>query len=290
MNSKLQTGWLISAGLALALTLPGMAEEVKISSSTIANTLNSSSVVNTPNTIDTTPAFTRYALDPEHGQVVVYLKDIPLFALQGQDTITQILAEQAAIALTRLTTPTALKLTKTDGQYQLLTTDNRLLIAFTEQLRAPQNPSLTGENLALTITRQVTNTLNLPEVQVASVAPPSSSPSPLTQITNRVKEFIASTYQGRASWYGGQFHGRRTSSGEIFNGNGLTAAHRSLPFGTRVKVTNLANGRAIVVRVTDRGPFVGGRILDVSRGAAAALGMIQSGVAKVKVDVLRLSK
>ena len=84
----------------------------------------------------------------------------------------------------------------------------------------------------------------------------------------------------KASYYQ---HGSRTASGERFNPSGLTAAHRSLPFGTRLKVTNRANGRSVVVRVNDRGPFIRGRGLDVSRGAAAALGMIGSGVAMLHV-------
>ena len=88
----------------------------------------------------------------------------------------------------------------------------------------------------------------------------------------------------KASYYQ---HGSRTASGERFNPSGLTAAHRSLPFGTRLKVTNRANGRSVVVRVNDRGPFIRGRGLDVSRGAAAALGMIGSGVATLHVAQLQ---
>jgi rare lipoprotein A len=91
---------------------------------------------------------------------------------------------------------------------------------------------------------------------------------------------------GVASYYGGQFHGRRTASGARFDMNGLTAAHRSLPFGTRVRVTHLGNGRSVDVRITDRGPFVGGRIIDLSRGAAGVIGMHHQGVARVKVTVL----
>lgn len=82
-------------------------------------------------------------------------------------------------------------------------------------------------------------------------------------------------------------HGSRTASGEKFNPNGLTAAHRTLPFGTRLKLVNPSNGRAVTVRVNDRGPFIAGRGLDVSRGAAAALGMLGSGVAMLQVTQLR---
>jgi rare lipoprotein A len=91
---------------------------------------------------------------------------------------------------------------------------------------------------------------------------------------------------GAASWYGGKFHGRRTANGERYDMNKLTAAHKTLPFGTKVKVTNRANGKSVVVRINDRGPFVGGRTIDLSRGAATAVGMLSSGVAKVKLDIL----
>jgi rare lipoprotein A len=89
---------------------------------------------------------------------------------------------------------------------------------------------------------------------------------------------------GKASWYK---MGTRTASGERFNPNGLTAAHRTLKFGTRVRVTNLRNGKSVVVRINDRGPFITSRIIDVSMGAARRIGLTLSGVAKVKVEVLQ---
>ncbi len=89
---------------------------------------------------------------------------------------------------------------------------------------------------------------------------------------------------GIASWYGRRYHGRRTASGEIYDMNSATAAHPTLPFGTRVRVTNLDNGRAVVLRINDRGPFVRGRIIDVSRRAAQVLGLIQTGTARVRVQ------
>ena len=87
--------------------------------------------------------------------------------------------------------------------------------------------------------------------------------------------------RGEASWYGEPFHGRRTASGERFDMNALSAAHNSLPFGTRVRVRNLRNGREVVVRINDRGPHARGRIIDLSRAAARALGLIQQGTGPV---------
>ena len=90
--------------------------------------------------------------------------------------------------------------------------------------------------------------------------------------------------QGVASFY---TEGQQTASGEKFDTNDLTAAHPTLPFGTRLRVTNVATGRSVTVRINDRGPYVPGRVVDVSHSAANALGMVQSGIAKVKLDVVQ---
>jgi rare lipoprotein A len=92
--------------------------------------------------------------------------------------------------------------------------------------------------------------------------------------------------QGTASYYGKKFHGRKTASGERFNMNALTAAHKTLPLGTRVRVTNLRNGESVDVKINDRGPYVKGRIIDLSKGAAREIGMLNAGTAKVKVEVI----
>ena len=93
---------------------------------------------------------------------------------------------------------------------------------------------------------------------------------------------------GLATWYGHPYHGRRSASGEIYDMEKLTAAHRTLPFGTRVAVTNLDNGRAVEVRVNDRGPFVAGRLLDLSESAARAIGGIGAGLIHVRIRVVAL--
>jgi rare lipoprotein A len=91
---------------------------------------------------------------------------------------------------------------------------------------------------------------------------------------------------GVASYYAHQHDGRRTASGELFDMDEMTAAHRTLPFGTRVKVTNLRNGRSVVVRINDRGPFLKNRIIDLSYAAAQELHMLTRGTAKVQLDIL----
>lgn len=91
---------------------------------------------------------------------------------------------------------------------------------------------------------------------------------------------------GLASWYGPRFHGKLTASGEVFSQENFTAAHRTLPWGSRVKVTNLVNGKSVEVRINDRGPFGKGRIIDVSRAAARVLGIVGSGITTVRVEWL----
>ena len=111
----------------------------------------------------------------------------------------------------------------------------------------------------------------LPERAVPSVSRPRSVLSNLT---------------GMASWYGPGFHGRRSASGEVFNQNALTAAHRTLPFGTRVRVTNLNTGQQVVVRINDRGPYGHGRVIDLSTAAANQIGLRAAGVGRVAIEVL----
>jgi rare lipoprotein A len=94
------------------------------------------------------------------------------------------------------------------------------------------------------------------------------------------------TISGWASWYGPGFDGNYSASGEVFNENALTAAHPDLPFGTQVRVTNMDNGMSVVVRINDRGPYAGDRVIDLSRGAASVIGLVQSGVAPVSLEVL----
>jgi rare lipoprotein A len=98
---------------------------------------------------------------------------------------------------------------------------------------------------------------------------------------------VRSVSTGEASWYGPGFYGNRTANGELFRPGTLTAAHRTLPFGTKVRVTNLWNGRSAIVRINDRGPFHGRRVIDLAHGAASQLGLISSGIAQVKLEVLQ---
>jgi rare lipoprotein A len=114
--------------------------------------------------------------------------------------------------------------------------------------------------------------------------PPTPSP-PLAQPPSAPEFSFSQT--GLASFYGRAHDGKRTANGESFDHQGFTAAHRTLAFGTRVRVTNLENGRTVTVTITDRGPYVRGRIVDISLAAARALGMQDKGVTRVRLDALR---
>ena len=129
-----------------------------------------------------------------------------------------------------------------------------------------------------------------PKVKVAKAADDNRdevAPKAKKKVAKASKSGGGSAYQsGMASWYGGNFNGRKTANGEIYNMNEMTAAHKTLPFGTLVRVTNTRNGDTVDVRINDRGPFVGGRIIDLSRAAASDIGLTASGVAPVKIAII----
>lgn len=99
---------------------------------------------------------------------------------------------------------------------------------------------------------------------------------------------IDKVFSGKGSWYGDKFHGRKTASGERYDVNKYTAAHKTLPFGTILKVTNKSNGKSVVVRVNDRGPFVKNRVIDLSKKAAQDLGYLKTGIADLKIEIVSL--
>jgi rare lipoprotein A len=116
---------------------------------------------------------------------------------------------------------------------------------------------------------------------VTSSSPTVGLPAPANSAPK-----ISPVNMGHASWYGPGFVGKKTASGDIFDDTKLTAAHKTLPLGSKAKVTNLNNGRSVRVEINDRGPFVGNRIIDLSKAAAHALGMVEDGVVQVRVDPL----
>ena len=128
---------------------------------------------------------------------------------------------------------------------------------------------------------QITTT----QKDVPLVPLPALPPSPVETKTDASSKLIE-VVQGAASWYGPGFYGRTTANGERFRKGTLTAAHRTLPFGTKVRVTNLSNGRSVVVRINDRGPFKHHRVIDLAHGAASQLQMMQAGEVPVKLEIL----
>ena len=119
----------------------------------------------------------------------------------------------------------------------------------------------------------------------AGCASTPSTPSTHPQSVTSTADLRPSV--GIASYYGKKYHGRKTASGETYNMNALTAAHRTMPFGTQVKVTNLANDRSVVVRINDRGPFIKGRVVDVSLEAARRLQIVGAGTARVLLEPVK---
>ncbi|MGB7443680.1 MAG: septal ring lytic transglycosylase RlpA family protein, partial [Coleofasciculaceae cyanobacterium] len=164
-----------------------------------------------------------------------------------------------------------------DRELYVLKVDDELLASMDSRLVPPDSTGDAAEDI-LQMANRIRRLLGgepLAEVE--------GRPQPAQQVALGAVQF---QFSGMASWYGPGFHGRQSASGETFNQHAMTAAHPSLPFGTLLQVTNTHSGRSVTVRVNDRGPFSGHRVLDLSAGAAQAIGMIQLGIAPVRVQVL----
>ncbi|HLI35259.1 MAG TPA: septal ring lytic transglycosylase RlpA family protein [Terriglobia bacterium] len=122
-----------------------------------------------------------------------------------------------------------------------------------------------------------------------AISPPSQASQPTCLPVCTRAAIHAGSKDGVATWYGDEFQGGLTASGEVYDKNGLTAAHPDLPLGTQIRVTNLKNRHSLILRVNDRGPYVRGRLLDVSRAAARRLGFLNSGKAWVRIEVLKIA-
>jgi len=148
-------------------------------------------------------------------------------------------------------------------------------------------PSVQPFNLPFSdfIDRRLQSYSDLPASTLGRSTEPELSTLPANEKYQLTAEGARELERGKASWYGGQFHGRRTANGETYDKYALTAAHKTLPFGTIVRVRSLALGREVHVRINDRGPFSPGRVIDVSHAAAQALGLTGLGVAEVSLNV-----
>lgn len=171
------------------------------------------------------------------------------------------------------------------GAVALLLTGSALAPAFSDQVLAAtsETASEPARSEATEVAIREADAVVAPEDQPIRPAPLPVAPVPPPAPGPRVVQ----TSTGQASWYGPGFFGNRTANGEVYRPGTMTAAHRTLPFGTRVRVTNLNNGRVAVVRINDRGPFHGSRVIDLGHGAASELGVVSSGLARVKLEVLQ---
>ena len=208
--------------------------------------------------------------------------------LQSSDTpvwrATRVAAKLNQINLASLDAQEIAVSWKSSDRYGITISGEELVEINTETLLpdTTKDPALD----ALQVTNRLRRLLgNAPPLKVIAGLPEAPKPQIVKQAQQVVAQAVKVGSHGMASWYGPGFNGRRSANGERYNQNNLTAAHRSLPFGTKVKVTNVRTGRSVVVRITDRGPHVRGRIIDLSAAAARIVGVMQSGVAPVQLEV-----
>jgi rare lipoprotein A len=144
-------------------------------------------------------------------------------------------------------------------------------------------PEITTEIVFIDSPQSGTSSAEIPSISIVPPSPETPEELPRAKLPTPAPPMVET---GVASWYGARHHGKRTASGELFDQKKFTAAHPTLPWGSMVKVTNLANGKSVEVRINDRGPFGKGRIIDLSRAAARALDMLGTGIAQVTIERL----
>ena len=146
--------------------------------------------------------------------------------------------------------------------------------------------SPSGEEFLVEDITEIRDAITFQDVRTVPPVRPLKAPPRQIATPKPTSRKLIEVVQGAASWYGPGFYGRTTANGERFSKGTLTAAHRTLPFGTKVRVTNLSNGRSVVVRINDRGPFKHHRVIDLAHGAASQLQMMQAGEVPVKLEIL----
>lgn len=241
-----------------------------------------------------------HALD-ENQAATIYLRSIPVITLIGGGLPTLGEAKQAQpanastdpvmradalvdrlLALAATEDPSAIEARWLPDQQAFgVTWNDEVLLTVDSQTILPDTTANPAEDVLQMANRMRRLLGNAPALSRVEGMPAPTRPAAAPQVG-----IITSTLTGMASWYGPGFHGRRSASGEVFNQNDLTAAHRTLPFGTRVRVTNLSTGQQVIVRINDRGPFSHGRIIDLSAAAAGQIGLRASGVGRVQLEVL----
>lgn len=193
------------------------------------------------------------------------LLTMSLFVFASSAMTSNVQAAESKTSLVTLSQDNASHIDRVLGE---LTRQHNNASSLVKSARQPTSLALNSSLLASNASQEVSNDEDVLE-RLTAVA------------SNSVSKF---KQNGLASWYGRQFHGRKTASGETFDMNGLTAAHRSLPLNCYVKVTNKSNGKSVVVKVNDRGPFHGNRVMDLSYGAAKQLGITSKGVGNVSIE------
>jgi rare lipoprotein A len=204
---------------------------------------------------------------------------VPVFAIQG--ALKRWVAASVLIILAGCTTPPVLP-EPPDASSALSSLDPSALTPPAPAATPPPKSRL-ADFMVKRFRKQIETPVPVvePEVQAASEA----SEAPVDEKYQFTGEEARELERGHASWYGGKFHGRRTANGETYDKYALTAAHKTLPFGTIVRVRSLKLGREVDVRINDRGPFSPGRVIDVSQAAAEVLGLLGAGVAEVSLKV-----
>jgi len=304
-----------------AIAQPEQEIEEEITASTSAEPLQveSSSPPEIPSPTQTQPSSVTkiypHILDGQTA-ATLYVENIPVLTFLGDPITEEMVEEVATVPMTQVTRANlsdtepvreaeqvAEKLSEwvrtvedaqaiaikwdEDLETYLIQANDQTLVTMGEGVMLPDTTDNSTQD-AVQATNRLRRLLgNAPPIEEVYGKPVTAPSDPQNLATAPGELTAIQAISGWASWYGPGFHGNLTANGEIYNQYALTAAHRNLPFGTMVRVTNMDNGRSLVVRINDRGPYIRNRIIDLSKGAAQELGLISSGVAPVRVEILQ---
>ena len=209
----------------------------------------------------------------DNKQAVWFVKDLDSISAQER---AEIVAKKLSIILASGVEPASIKPYK-DGKYTFLRAGDENIVLVDE---------VNAKAVGVSVHELAYTWANNTRIALGANALRKDYTDVSRGFNSKESRYLGHTMVGMASWYGAPFHGRRSSDGSRYNKDEFTAAHLTYPFGTLVKVTNLKTSKSCVVKITDRGPYVDGRIIDLSKKAAEELGMLSSGVAKVKLEVV----
>lgn len=282
---------LLSLAIATATVTPFISSELtSASSDDVAPEIARTQNLEADQDLTSLATLLSYSLEGQDA-TTLYINRLPVLTFRNTDEATDLdveaIATEVSEQLNQFAEDPEFDVTglsvrwKEENQYELVYGDD--VVVTVNEIVSLADSTDNREQDALIAANRLRRLMGGAEPITEVTGKPAPPPAPVAAAPT---VNVVRSYMGHASWYGPGFHGRLTANGERYNQYAMTAAHKTLPFGTRIRVTNMYNGRSVIVRINDRGPYIRGREIDLSKGSAQEIGLISSGVANVRLEIL----